>query len=202
MRRDWWRRSEAVLVRAVVACLGSLVLALVLVLVAAFWFVFALASPLESPGLFVVAPFAVMMGGLAASSLASTSVVPAVWATRVRVRRHEEAVAQHTGRAPRLPDSDLEVEWLLTGSRFVGFFFTAVHTGDERGIDPETARRLPRRPERWLAPVRAFRAPLPSRVFDLVRTSAPRGTWLAVLLAGFAETGLRALAAWAAGVPL
>jgi len=150
-------------VRAVVACLGSLVLALVLVLVAAFWFVFALASPLESPGLFVVAPFAVMMGGLAVSSLLSTSVVPAVWATRVRVRRHEEAVAQHTGRAPRLPDSDLEVEWLLTGSRFVGFFFTAVHTGDERGIDPEAARRLPRRPERWLAPVRPFRAPLPSR---------------------------------------
>jgi hypothetical protein len=200
--REWWSRSEVLLVRAVVACLGSALLVVVLVPVAAFWALLAIVGPTSSAGLFVAGPFAATMCCLAVSSACSATVVPAVWATRVRSRRHEEAAAQRTGRSPRLPDSDLEVDWLLTGARFVGFYFTPVHTGDERGVHPGAARRLPPRPERWLAPVPPFRAPWPSRLFDRVRTSAPRGTWLVVLLAGPVQSGLYGLVAWAAAVPL
>ncbi|TWX38697.1 hypothetical protein ES689_08780 [Frigoribacterium sp. ACAM 257] len=203
----WWQRSEVLLVRAVVACLGALVLTLVQVPVAVFWAGWVVAGPVSAAqgtgaGLFVAGPFAATMCGLVVSSVLSTSVVPAVWGARVRARRHEEAVAQRTGRSPHLPDSDLEVRWLLTGVRFAGFFFTAVHTGDERRPGADAARRLPPRPERWLAPVRPFRAPWPSRLFDHVRTSAPRGTWYVVFFAALAQMGLSALVAWAAGVPL
>lgn len=203
----WWQRSEVLLARAVVACLGALVLTLVQVPVAVFWAVLVVAGPVSAAqgtgaGLFVAGPFAAMMCGLVVSSVLSTSVVPAVWIARVRTRRHEEAVAQRTGRSPHLPDSDLEVDWLLTGVRFVGFFFTPVHTGDERRLHPDAARSLPPRPERWLAPPRPFRAPWPSRLFDRVRTSAPRGTWYVVFVAAGAQTGLYALVVWAAGVPL
>jgi hypothetical protein len=201
-RGEWWRRSEVVLVRAVVASVGSVVLVLVLVPVAVFWGVVAVAARLSPTDLFLAGPFAAMMCLLVVSSACSATVVPAVWAARVRTRRHEEAVVQRTGRSTRLPDSDLEVHWLLTGARFAGFFFTAVHTGDERGLHLDAARRLPPRPERWLAPVRPFRAPWPSRSFDHVRTSAPTGTWLVVGVAAVAETGLWALVGWAAGGPL
>lgn len=200
--REWWRRSEVLLVRAVAACLGAVVLVLVLVPVAVFWGVVAVAARSSSTDLFLAGPFAAMMCLLVVSSACSVTVAPAVWITRVRTRRHEETVVQRTGRSLRLPDSDLEVRWLLTGVRFAGFFFTAVHTGDERGLHPDAAARLPPRPERWLAPVRPFRAPWPSRLFDHVRTSAPSGTWLVVGVAAVAETALYALVARAAGVLL
>ena len=200
--REWWQRSEVLLVRAVIASVSAAVLVLVLVPVAAFWGLISVVAPASSDALVFAGPLAGAMCVFVVGSACSVTVVPAVWAARVRARRHEEAVVQRTGRSPRLPDCDLEVEWLLTGVRFAGFFFTAVHTGDERGLHPDAARRLPPRPERWLAPVRPFRAPWPSRLFDHVRTSAPRGTWYAVFVAAVAQTGLYALVAWAAGVPL